>query len=97
MNNTEKLQHILRNAIKKSDGTVFYRPVINGALANAYIDGYKIILGLETNGERVEMWDITNVNFDCDIAFCSFEINDEEYLLDFVRDMSASEIMETLA
>lgn len=97
MNNMQKLQRILLNAIDKCDGNIFYRIIIDGALTSVYKNGYnKITAELEMNGSTLDMWDIESVDFNCDYAFCTFIINGEEHCLDIVRDMTSSEIMETL-
>lgn len=97
MNNVQKLQRILLNVIDKCDGNIFYRITIDGALAFIYKDGHdKITVELETNCSTLDMWDIESVDFDCDYAFCTFIIDGEEHCLNVVRDMSPSEIMETL-
>lgn len=98
MDNVQKLQQILLNTIDKCDGNIFYRIIIDGALTSIYKNGHnKITAELEMNGSVLDMWDIENVDFDCDYAFCTFIIDGEEHCLDIVRDMSSSEIMETLS
>lgn len=98
MDNVQKLQRIFLNVIDKCDGNIFYRIIVDGALASIYKNGHdKITAELETNGSTLDMSDIESVDFNCVYAFCTFIIDGEEHCLDVVRDMSFLEIMETLA
>ena len=97
MSNTDKLKKILKNVIEKCDGITFYHIEIDGTICNIYKQSSRYYIESENYGFKIDIDEITNVSFDDDIFFATFDDGEFNRGINIMKDMSPQQIIEELA